>query len=303
MVNRIKNKIIKMIKNPSYILYWLDKKKLIRLNDKKYLEILYKKAMGEELNLIEPIKFNEKLQWLKLYDRNPKYINLVDKYIVKEHISNVLGKEYVIPTLGIWNRFKDIEFDKLPNKFVLKCTHDSGSAVICKDKEKFDYKAAKKKIQKALKTNYYYLSREWPYKNIKPRIIAEEYMGENEQEGLKDYKFYCFNGKCNYVMLCTGREKGDTKFYYYDRNWNFRKEMSNDGKQVIGELNCKEPKNIKEMFRIVEKLSKGIKFVRIDLYNIKDKIYFGEFTFYPGGGFDKTRTLECETILNKEFKI
>ena len=183
-------KIIKAIKYPSYILFWLDNKRIITLNDKKYVEILYHKKTKEKLNLEDPKTFNEKLQWLKLYDRNPEYTKMVDKYEGKEYVADIIGKEYVIPTLGIWEKFKDIDFEKLPNQFVLKCTHDSGSTIICKDKEKFDYKAAEKKIKKALKVNYYYLSREWPYKNIKPRIIAEKYMVDESKTELKDYNFY-----------------------------------------------------------------------------------------------------------------
>lgn len=297
-------KIIEYIKYPPRILIYLDNKNIIRLKDETFLKILFKVNLKQKLNLKNPNTFNEKIQWLKLNDRNAEYTKMVDKYEVKNYVANIIGEEYLIPTLGVWDEFDKIDFNKLPNQFVLKCTHDSGGIVICKDKEKMDINEAREKLSKSLQNNYYYSWREWPYKNVKPRIIAEKYMENKNGSGLVDYKFYCFSGKCDYVMLCTERDTGNTKFYYFDRQWNIQKEMSNDGKALgNNNLNITKPTNLDTMFEIVEKLSLGIKFVRIDLYNIDEKIYFGEYTFYPSGGFDNERTDETMNYLNEKLKL
>lgn len=271
--------------------------------DKIYLKRLYKKLMNEKLNLKEPQTFNEKLQWLKLYDRKKIYTTMVDKYEMKKYIQGRLGKEYTIPTFGIWNRFEDIEFDKLPEKFVLKCTHDSGSTVIC-EKSKVDYILLKKQINKSLKQDFYYLFREWPYKNVKKRIMAEEFM-EDYTGSLIDYKIYSFNGKCDYVMVCLDREKENekTKFIYYDKNWNIKKEFSNDGMKYGDKIHLKKPKNLEKMFEFASKLSKGIPFVRVDFYEVEDKLYVGELTFFPSGGFDKNRTKQISNYLDQNLDI
>ncbi|MBR5061524.1 MAG: glycosyl transferase, partial [Prevotella sp.] len=189
------NLLKRMIANPNdakmMVLYrcpWLMK------DDRKYIEYIWKKKMNYPLNLDNPQTFNEKLQWIKLYDHNPLYTKMVDKYEAKEYVASIIGDEYIIKTLGVWDRFDDIDFSTLPKQFVLKCTHDSGGLVICKDKSKLDIQAAKKKIEKSLKKNYYYIAREWPYKNVKRRIIAEEYIEDEKTKELRDYKFFCFNG-------------------------------------------------------------------------------------------------------------
>ena len=280
----------------------LDQKGIIRLNDKSYLKILYKKRLGKELKFKNLKTFNEKLQWLKLYDRNPKYTKMVDKYEVKKYVSDIIGNEYIIPTLGVWEKFEDINFEELPNQFVLKCTHDSGSTIVCKNKDEFDVESAKRKINGCLKKNYYYAGREWPYKNVKPRIIVEKYMEDKKTQDINDYKFYCFNGKVDYVMVCTERKTGNPKFYYYDRKWKLQKDMSKDAKKN-SKIYVEKPEKIEEMFNIASNLSEGIPFVRIDLYYINNEIYFGEFTFYPSSGFDNTRTDECDQILTKYLKL
>lgn len=268
------NKIKRVIKEPHLIIT-----RLMDLNffwfipDESYLKLKYKLVMGTKLDLENPKTFNEKLQWLKLHDRNPEYTKMVDKYEAKEYVANIIGKEYIIPTLGVWDKFDDIDFDALPNEFVLKPTHTSGNVFICKDKSKIDYKKLKKQVNKWLKRDYYRIHREWPYKNVKPRIIAEKYMENKDHTNIKDYKFYCFNGQADYVMICTGRETGHPKFYFYNKEWNFMRNMSNDGIKLEGELEEK-PIGIEKMFEIAEKLSQGIKFVRMDLYNVNEKIYF-----------------------------
>ncbi len=279
------NKIISYIVEPKkIILYLMNKNYLSFIPDETFLKMKYKLMMGKKLDLENPKTFNEKLQWLKLHDRNPEYTKMVDKYEAKEYVANIIGKEYIIPTLGVWDKFDDIDFDALPNEFVLKPTHTSGNVFICKDKSKIDYKKLKKQVNKWLKRDYYKIHREWPYKNVKPRIIAEEYMENKDHTSIKDYKFYCFNGQADYVMICTGRETGHPKFYFYDKEWNFMRNMSNDGMKLEGKLEEK-PIGIEKMFEIAEKLSQGIKFVRMDLYNVNEKIYFRRIYVFPSSGF------------------
>lgn len=285
-----------------YLGYYLDKYGILRISDKKYIELLYEKTFNKKLDLNNPQTFNEKLQWLKLYNRKDVYTKMVDKYEAKEYVGNIIGEEYIIPTIGIYNKFEDIDFDKLPNQFVMKCTHDSGGLVIVKDKSKLDIKSAKKKINKSLKRNYYLAGREWPYKNVKPRIIIEQYMEDKSGE-LRDYKIYAFNGKAEYLMLCFDRSKGQTKFIYFDRNWNIKKEFSNDGIKYGDNIKVEKPKSLDKMFKYAELLSKDIPFVRVDFYEVNGKLYFGELTFFPSSGFDNARTKECQNYLDNSLKI
>ena len=279
------NKIISYIVEPKkIILYVMNKNYLSFIPDETFLKMKYKLMMGKKLDLENPKTFNEKLQWLKLHDRNLEYTKMVDKYEAKEYVANIIGKEYIIPTLGVWDKFDDIDFDALPNEFVLKPTHTSGNVFICKDKSKIDYKKLKKQVNKWLKRDYYKIHREWPYKNVKPRIIAEEYLENKDHTSIKDYKFYCFNGQADYVMICTGRETGHPKFYFYNKEWKFMRNMSNDGMKLEGKLEEK-PIGIEKMFEIAEKLSQGIKFVRMDLYNVNEKIYFRRIYVFPSSGF------------------
>lgn len=187
---------------------WYSFRKILKnlLPDSFFLKREFRLRMGYPLNLQQPKTFNEKLQWLKLYDRNPLYTTLVDKYAVKKWVSDKIGEEYVIPTIGVWDKFDDIDFDKLPKQFVLKCTHDSGGLAICRDYSSFDIEAARKKINESLKRNFYYQSREWPYKNVRPRIIAEKYMEDSLDAELRDYKFYVFNGEPKFLLLATNRQ-------------------------------------------------------------------------------------------------
>lgn len=280
-----KQKIIKLLRKPSIVLLKLDHINLIKLSDKKYIELRYFSLFLKELNLDNPKSFNEKLQWLKLYDRNSEYTKMVDKYEVKKYVSNIIGEEYIIPTLGIYNSFEEINFDKLPNQFVLKCTHDSGGIVICKDKNNLDVKQAKNKINKSLKKNYYYSGREWPYKNVKPRIIVEKYMEESDKKELKDYKLFCFNGIPQIVLVCSERYSSENMCEtWFDMNWNLI-DVVESGHRI--DTTISKPKKFKEMIALSKKLSKGIPFIRVDWYEIKGKLYFGELTFYPASGFEK----------------
>lgn len=274
-------KIINYLLHPQYILLWLDNKRIITLNDEKFLKIKFKKVFKYSLNLKKPKTFNEKLQWLKLNDRKDIYTKMVDKFEVKKYVSTIIGDEYIIKTLGIYNSFDEIEFDKLPDKFVIKCTHDSGGIIIVQDKTSFNINIAKKTINKYLNRNYYYPGREWPYKNIKPRIIIEKYMGEN----LNDYKIMCFDGNPYYSFVCTERNSSEgLHVTFFDKKWtkmDFERHYPSSNKKI------EKPINYDKMLELSRILSKNIPFVRVDWYEIDNKIYFGELTFYPGSGFEE----------------
>lgn len=279
----LKNKIKKIFSKELLFRLRFDMGKYDKMPDEEYLKLRFKVRMKKELNLDEPKTFNEKLQWLKLYDRNPEYTRMVDKYEAKKYVADIIGEEYIIPTLGVWDRFEDIDFDALPNQFVLKCTHDSGGLVIVKDKQNLDIKKAKNKIEKSLATNFYLRGREWPYKNVKPRIIAEVYMEDEKSGELPDYKYFCFNGEAKVMFIATERSaKEETKFDFYDMDFNhlpFTNGHPNSTK------NIEKPEKFDEMKILAEKLSKGIPQLRVDFYEVNGKIYFGELTFSHWGGF------------------
>jgi len=283
------------------------------ITDKLYLKILYRGYIGKKLNIENPISFNEKLQWLKLYDRNEKYVKMVDKYEAKKYVSELIGEEFIIPTIGIWDKYEDIDFSSLPNRFVLKCTHDSGSVVICSDKEKFDYKKAKKTINNALRKNFYYPGREWPYKEIKPRIIAEEFLEAKEscdtidnnltdkQLDLADYKLMCFNGKVKCSFVVTERFSNDGfKVTFFDEKW---KRMPFERKYPSSKKMIEKPKQYDLMVRLAEKLSTGIPFVRVDFYEVKGHVFFGELTFFPGSGLENFQPEEWDIRLGEWLQL
>lgn len=252
------------------------------LPDRIYLKMLFPLYTGYKLDLKNPRTYNQKLQWLKLYYRKPIMTKMVDKYEAKEYISQILGEEYVVKNYGVWNSFDEIDFDALPNQFVLKTTHDQGGVVICKDKTNFDYRQAKKKLNKHLKVKHFYLTREWPYKNVKPRILAEEFMEDPGSKDLKDYKFFCFDGKVKALFIAAERQSGnEVKFDFFDREFNHLDIVQSHPKSNI---TYTKPDNFDEMVRIAEKLSNGMPHVRVDLYTIGKEIYFGEFTFSHHGG-------------------
>ena len=250
--------------------------------DALYIKLLYKNRMKKKLDLTNPKTYNEKLQWLKLYNRKQEYTIMVDKYAVKGYVEKIIGKEYIIPTLGVWEHFDDIDFDKLPDQFVLKCTHDSGGLVICKDKETLDKEKAKKQIEHCLKRRYFLNTREWPYKDVKPQIIAEKYMVDESGYELKDYKFFTFDGKVKAMFIATDRgSESETCFDFYDCNFEhlpFKNGHPNAKKKII------KPENFDKMIELAEKLGKDIPHARIDFYNINGKIYFGEITFFHWSG-------------------
>lgn len=275
------NKFLKKI--ALYMSYIMRKTFIGRLiPDKLFLYINFYGYIGHKLNLKNPKTFNEKLQWIKLYNRKSEYTEMVDKYEAKKYIARTIGEEYIIPTLGVWDKFDDIDFSKLPDQFVLKCTHDSGGLVICPDKSKLDIDGARKKINKSLRRNYFWHGREWPYKHVKPRIIAEQFMVDESGVELKDYKLMCFNGECKTTFVGSDRysEKG---FHttYFDRDWNVLPFTRHYPYRKEG---FPKPQSYEKMIELAEKLAKDIPFVRIDFYEIYGKIYFGEITFFPGSG-------------------
>lgn len=254
------------------------------MNDDLYLKLMFRAKMGKRLNLDNPQTFNEKIQWLKLYDRKRIYTKMVDKYEVKHYVKEKIGDKYIIPTYGIWDSFEDIDFDKLPDKFVIKCTHDSGGLIICRNKADLDYNAARIKITNSLKQRYYWIAREWPYKNVKPRIIAEQYMDNIGEDELTDYKWFCFNGVPQFLYISHGLENHETATIdFYDMNHHRMPFKRTDYKSSIEDV--PKPVTYNEMVEIATKLSKDIPFVRIDLYEIRGHVYFSEITFYPCAGW------------------
>ncbi|CYU77573.1 glycosyltransferase [Streptococcus suis] len=286
-------------------LYYLLGKLLISFSDffkfipdEKYLSIVYRGYTGNILDLNNPKGFNEKLQWLKINDRDEKYTQLVDKFEVKNKVSKLLGFNHIIPTLGIWNSVDEIDFDLLPNQFVLKTTHDSGGIVLCRNKENFDINKTKKILRKSLRTNFYYKGREFPYKNVKPRIIAEKYMEDDAQNSLVDYKFYCFNGEPKFLYVSEGLENHATaKISFLNLDWTFAPYYRNDYK-TFSKL-PKKPRNFDQMIEFAKILSRGFKFVRVDLYEIKGVVYFSELTFTPASGWMAFQNIDQDLAMGK----
>lgn len=265
-----------------------------KLPDREYLEKKFYAMLGYSLDLTNPQTFNEKLQWLKLYDRKPDYTMMVDKYKVREYIKEKLGEEYLIPLLGVWDNAEDINFDKLPNRFVLKCNHNSGLGMyICKDKSKLTEKQIKvirKNLTKGLQQDYYLTGREWPYKDVPRKIIAEKYM-EDKTGQLRDYKFYCFNGEPKIIMINSDREIEKTKADYFDMDFNWI-DLKWGYEHAL--VKPSKPINFEKMKEIAGVLSKNIPELRVDFYEVNNKIYFGELTFFDGSGFDKIEPKEWD---------
>lgn len=282
--------------NISKIYQYLDK-----MPDEAFLKLqYYLRTNGKILNLENPILFNEKLQWLKLYDRNPIYHKLVDKYEVKEIVARIIGKEHIIKTIGIWNQFDEIDFQILPQQFVLKCTHDSGSIIICKNKSEFNVEEARKKLEFCRQRDYYRLCREWVYKDLTPKIIAEVYMKNDEESDLKDYKVFCFSGNPRIIQV-DGERFTEHYRNLYTTDWQYIdgyiEYPSNPNK-----IDAK-PKKLNEMLKLATKLSQGMPFVRVDFYIVNDKIYFGELTFSHGAGYEEIFPKEFEIKLGNWIKV
>lgn len=293
------------LKNPAKIFFILKKCCLLEcVPDVVYLKLMYKAHMGTKLDLDNPKTFNEKLQWLKLYDRNPEYTRMVDKYEAKGYVKEKLGgdsEKHIIPTLGVWEHFDDIDFDSLPEQFVLKTTHDSGTVVICKDKNRLDKDDAKQKIEKSLQHNFYSYGREWPYKNVHPRIIVEKYI-ELSSPDCAEYKLFCYNGKVNWVMVCMGKAHSDSE----RTNDGFDREFNHLPVRFIApnaNFTIEKPKEWEQLIEFAERLSKGITQLRVDTYLVNGNIYFGELTFFHDSGLCPITPAEWDLKLGKGLEL
>jgi len=253
--------------------------------DRPYLDFMYRRSFGKKIDWDDPKTFNEKLNWLKVNDRRPEYVTMVDKAAVKDHVAKSIGREHIIPTLGVYESFDEIDFDALPDRFVLKCTHDSGGIVICRDKSRLDRAAAKSKLEKSLKSNFYWFGREWPYKDVEPRILAETYMEDPSDGDLCDYKLFCFDGKPRIALVCSERyAEGGLREDFFDMDWNhLDMQRARHGNADVCPA-C--PSRFDEMKVLAGRIAKGMPFVRIDFYEISGKVLFGEITFFPSSGFE-----------------
>lgn len=274
--------------------YFADKGKKGSVPAEEFLKIRYRSEFGKKLNLECPETYTEKLQWLKLYDHRPEYTLMVDKFAVKQYVAERIGEEYVIPLLGVWERIEDIDFASLPEKFVLKTTHDSGGLVICKDKKELDIQRAIKKLTYFLNRRYYDYNREWPYKNVKPRIIAEQYMEDSTYKELRDYKFFTFGGVPKVLYIAQGRGKGEpTVADFFDMDFNHLPfTIDHDTAEVPPE----KPQNFELMKKLAAKLSEGTPQLRVDFYEVDGRVYFGEMTFFHCSGLAPFHPKEWDRI-------
>ena len=292
----------------SKLVFYITKKPF--QSDLKYIKNKFKKVFGYELDLDNPQNFNEKLQWIKLYDRKPIYTNMVDKILAKEYAASIIGEEYIVPTLKVWNKVKEIDFDSLPEQFVMKCNHNSGSGMyICKDKSLLNKKEVKKNLKIGLKRNDFYVNREWPYKNVKRKIFIEELMTDenvpkDQNEGLIDYKFYCFNGEPEFLYIGFANMVNNKKHDYlsfYNLDFTPADFGRSDHEKIPFEI--KKPENYEKMIEIARKLAQNTLFVRIDLYNLSGKIKFSECTFFPGGGMAAFEPEEANLKIGQMIKL
>lgn len=270
------------------------------LPDELFLKILFRLKVGYPLNIKNPRTFNEKLQWIKLKDHNPLYTRLVDKYEVRSFVTEKIGGQYLIPLLGVWDDFDSIDFSEMPSKFVLKCTHDSASVIICKDKSTFNIAKAKKRINRSLKRNYFWTFREWPYKNVKPRIIAEQYMEVNPVVGLPDYKIFCFNGEPRIWFTVTNRNNRDPRCDYFDFQGNrlpFEQGYKNSSVPVA------KPSALETMRECARNLTQGMSICRADFYEVDGKVYFGELTLFDSSGLEPFYPKEWDYKLGEMIEL
>lgn len=251
------------------------------LSDENYLKFKFKHSLGYPLNLKNPHTFNEKIQWLKLNDIHPEYTQMVDKVTAKDYVASKVGKQYIIPTLGIWKTVDEINWESLPNQFVIKSSNDSGSVVICKDKSKLNIEEAKKKLRFLGMRDYTKYSKEYPYKNVPHRFLAEAYMEDESGYELKDYKIFCSYGEPKFLFVATGRQQHDTRFDFYDTKFNHLPVLNGHPNADVWP---QKPENFDEMLQVAGKLSEGMPQVRVDLYNVNGNIYFGELTFFHWSG-------------------
>ena len=269
------------------------------------VRLRFRRKMGKWGRISHPELFSEKQQWLKLHYRNPLYTTMADKYAVKEYVDSILGPGYTIPTIAVYDRAEDIRWETLPDRFVIKCTHDSGGVRICRDKSSFDKEEAVRFLSKRLRLDYSRHKSEWTYKDVPHRIIVEQYLSEGPEtdlHGIPDYKFMCFGGKPHSVMVCVDRGIGEVKYYFFDRQWNLLR--INEWSAAAPEgFTLPRPGNLDEMFDLAARLSAGIPFVRVDLYSVAGRIWFGEFTFFPKSGLDMDLLPSTDVMYGRMFDL
>jgi len=294
---KLTNVIKNCISDPKMIQkYYLVSPLSRRMSDEAFIKKSYEVQTGNKLDLEHPVTFNEKLQWLKLHDRKEIYHTMVDKYAARKYVADKIGDEYLIPLLGVWDSFDEIDFDALPDEFVLKPTHTSGDYFICTDKSKIDKAALRSEVSSWLKKDYYMSHREWVYKDVKPRLIAEKFMRDFSGDGLVDYKIFCFSGEPKLLYIFYGRgDESKTGVSYYDMDFKLMPIERTDFGLVKDEV--KTPENFGKMKELAETLSQGHSFLRVDLYNVDGKIYFSELTFYPTSGFSLFKTREMDKLI------
>lgn len=263
-----------------------------------YIQYQYYKHFNRFPNLKNPKTFTEKIQWLKLNNRNPLYTTLVDKYSVREYVASKIGEEYLIPLIGVWDHPDKIDFSSLPDKFVLKTTHDSGGVFICKDKSQLNIADLVSKLKDRLALRVFPVTREWPYKGVRPRVICEKYMTNGINRDLIDYKWYCFNGNPMYCQVIQNRNSDET-IDFFDINWNHQEFIGLSSNCHFSNCTIPQPKNLDNMILIARKLSEGIPFVRVDLYEINESEFFGELTFFPASGFGHFNPEKWDKVLGK----
>lgn len=300
------NKLVKIMGDPRRVLLILLNKAGFLVPDKLYLKWIFRLIMKKKLDLNYPIAFNEKIQWLKLYNRCPEYTLMVDKIEVKRYVAERVGEEYIIPTLGIWNSPEDIDFSTLPDQFVLKCNHNSGLGMcICKDKNNLDIKKVKSELRRGLNQNYFLYGREWPYKDVPRRILAEKLMNESDT-ALIDYKFFCFHGEPRLCQVVSDRFT-EEKIDFYDMDWDRVNGLiglvEKDDIIQNSKTDIPYPNSFNDMKRIAKILAKNIPFSRIDFYEINKKPYFGEITFFPASGFGEFRPDEWNVKIGEWLKL
>ena len=289
-------------KNPWSVVLSLSRRGWLNcLSDKTYLSIMYRAKLGKKLDLTAPKTFNEKMQWMKLYDRNPIYSSMVDKYEVKQIVAAQIGHEHIVPVIGgPWQSVDEIDFDSLPSQFVLKTTHDCGGVRICKDKQSFDKQGAAAFLNRHMQRNYYLNCREWPYKNIVPRLFAEAYISDEANAVLPVYKIFCFDGKPKIIQAIQNDKQKDETIDYFDPQWNKLDLRQNFPNSLVPP---KRPENLDTMLDIAQKLSQGHAFIRVDLYEANECVYFSEYTFYSDAGFAEFHPNEWDETLGAWIQL
>lgn len=298
-------RIKKALQNPLFFVWYVIFRFIVLLgkflDDESFLKLLFFHHLGYWPNLKHPQSFNEKLQWLKLHDYKPEYTTMVDKILVKDYVASKIGEEYIIPTLAVYDKLEDVDLEKLPNEFVLKCNHDSGGICICSDKSKLNKKRMYQRLNRALKRDYAAYNREMPYKFVERKILAEKYIDDLAGD-IKDYKVHCFNGEPQFILVCSDRfSKSGLKEDFYDTDWNklpFKRPEYEHSAQ-----GTEKPLVLDQLLELSRKLSRGIPFLRTDFYIINDKILFGELTFFPSSGLGKFEPKEADYTIGEMLKL